>query len=144
MLAPNIIAQRRFPNHSILQGALAVLTSPADSTTYYAGNGFGTTIAAINRLYSERRGYISTITVEMVTSGTGSAETFSMWLRRNNTTDFLLSNTVTANNFWYTFAAGTTIAVAAGDYFELKFTTPAWVTNPGALYFQLSLGVDNV
>lgn len=109
--------------------------APADATTYYFGNDI---VTPINTVPDNRRVYIpvtGTIVYARVTffnTGTlGTAETSTISLRLNNTTDTAISALVT-NNALYTNFVNTalTIAVVDGDYFELKWTTPTWVTNP--------------
>jgi hypothetical protein len=116
--------------------------SPADSTTYYFGafpNTTLTTSAATKFLYIGRTGVIVAAYMLVLNSGTaGSAETSSIYLRLNNTTDTLLSNALTTNAQWATGVA-LSVAVTAGNYVEIKWVTPAWATNPTGLYINVQL-----
>ncbi len=61
----------------------------------------------------------------------GSAETSTINFRLNDTTDTVITAGVqnNATNTVYNNQA-LSIPVAAGDYFELKWVTPAYATNP--------------
>lgn len=114
--------------------------SPADATSYYLYNGQtpGTTNPTTDNLITFKMRVAATIrTVDLFIApqGTnGTTETGSGYIRVNNTTD----NTVFNNNLqWNGGAAGTTfnatgltIALAAGDFWVFKFTTPTFATNP--------------
>ena len=54
-----------------------------------------------------------------------------MSFRLNNTTDTTLSSAI-VNNASYTVVSvtGLSTAVAVGDYYEIKWVTPTWATNP--------------
>jgi len=60
-----------------------------------------------------------------------SGQPSTLNFRLNNTTDALISAMV-LNNAAVTSASHTTAAidVSAGDYFQIKWQTPIWVTNP--------------
>jgi hypothetical protein len=116
--------------------ASANTTSPADATTYY----FGfipvlalTTSNAVQRVYPPKAGTIRAVRI-IFNQVVGSAETSSMWLRINDTTDYLISSAVTNDSVVTTFLKqGLSIPLTTSDYFEIKWTTPTWVTNPTSL-----------
>lgn len=126
--------------------------SPADATTYYFGSNmlFGPdTSANVNRIYVPRSGQIARVRVNVRnTSVDGTAETSSMWLRKNNTTDYLLSNAITTNGFVYYINSAQAIDVIGSedsktaDYVEFKWTTPTWVTNPSAIVLAMQILVQ--
>ncbi len=119
--------------------------NPADATTYYMGinpqSAGGT--AAVNRIYIPRNGTITAAYVVFDNSGTlGTTETGTIAIRLNNTTDYSISASV-ANDVRPTVYnnTGLSIAVSAGDYIELKWTTPTYATNPTQVRVQ---GVINI
>jgi hypothetical protein len=110
--------------------------SPADGTTYYTGSIFGavaSSTAATRRVYIPRSGTITRIDLFMVCA-TGTNEQSTISLRLNNTTDTTISAVVdlSASPF-IANTTGLSIAVAVGDYVEVKWVTPTWVTNPTAV-----------
>lgn len=115
--------------------ATALQTSPADATTYYFGANFGSamnTTAQFSRIYIPRAGTVKAIYLTFANTGvTGSNETSTVSFRLNNTTDTTISSAVTndASNTAFNNTA-LTIAVVAGDLFEIKWVTPTWATNP--------------
>lgn len=109
-------------------------TNPADATTYYFGAHFGNaydTGAGTKRVYVPRAGLITKVFLQFSNGvGNGTTETSSVSLRLNNTTDYLISNAVDNSNTFVAQKADLSIPVAQGDYFEFKWVTPTWVTNP--------------
>lgn len=107
--------------------------NPASNTTYYIGQGLeATTIPQVQRIRVPRSGHISNITVSFINQGPGSAEASSLYVRKNNVEDTLLSATVTNNGIYSeVVAADLDVAVDAGDYIEIKWVTPAWAAMPG-------------
>jgi len=73
----------------------------------------------------------------------GTTETSSAYIRLNNTTDTTLSTTI-AHNAAITDVNVTdlSIAVAADDYVEIKWVTPAWVTNPAGTRISFVLHIE--
>lgn len=110
-------------------------SSPSDATTYYFGSipvQALTTTAASQRVYVPKSGFIRVVRLFFNNSGTlGSNETSTVSLRLNDTTDTAISSAVTNDAVATTFVnSSLSIAVAAGDYFEFKWVTPTWATNP--------------
>lgn len=109
---------------------------PADSTTYY----FGAlpiapaTSGAERRLHVPRAGTITRVDVTSYAKTAGSAESVSLYVRKNDTSDTLVATVSASANLRYFQATGLSIAVAAGDYIEMKLVCPAWGTNPLGLY----------
>ena len=124
-------------------------TNLADATTYYMGQGG----YAVSTTVNTRNVYVPfTSTLTNVTIVTGSAvvattENTTVIFRLNNTTDTTLSSTIkfsggNAQSNGATLAyniTGLSIAVSAGDFFEIKFTTPTWVTNPTSASLTIHL-----
>ncbi|MBK8200333.1 MAG: hypothetical protein IPK75_18455 [Acidobacteria bacterium] len=110
---------------------------PADSTTYY----FGAlpiapaTTGAERRLHVPRAGTITRVDVTSYAKTAGSNESVSLYVRKNDTSDTLVATVSTSANLRYFQASGLSIAVAAGDYIEIKLVCPAWGTNPLSVYF---------
>lgn len=110
--------------------------SPADATSYYIGPWAGAQVTsalsgANRRMYIPHAMTISVVYGVFVQSTPGTNETSSIYIRVNNTTDYLISNAVVNNASLTTFnGTGLSIPVSAGDYIEIKWTTPTWATNP--------------
>ena len=124
-------------------GSVAIIASPADSTTYYCG-GHGLLMAVAQgnrRIYFNKACTIKVVTLYYLVSGTlGTTETLTVSLRLNQTTDTTISSAVTWDALNTVFTnSGLSIAVAAGDYFEFKHVTPAWATNPTNVNFMWTI-----
>lgn len=109
--------------------------SPADSTTYYSGarsTGSPATSANTRPFTIRRNGTIYAIDLIFVVDGTlASAETFTTYIRLNNTTDTTISSSCQMDAAYEQFSnAALSVAVASGDTVEIKMVTPAWATNP--------------
>ncbi len=122
------------------------LTSPADATTYYAGSA-GVVIGStegVHRIYIPKAGTIRAAYVTFINTGTiGTSETSTVSLRLNATTDTTISAAVTNNAALNipTSVSKTDLAVevAQGDFIEIKWVTPTWVTNPGTVIIQFNI-----
>lgn len=117
-----------------VDAAWSINLNPADSTTYYYGlieSGVSTTANQVP-VTIRRDGTIFAIDLLFNVNGTlSSAETFTTRFRLNNTTDTTISSScvmTAVNNVFSNTALN--ISITEGDTFEIKFTTPAWATNP--------------
>lgn len=125
-------------------GATVSLT-PADATTYYFGgsaiNSFNTTDGA-RRMYIPKSGTIKVIYVTFTQAG-GSSETSTISLRVNSTTDTQISNSVTNTAGVTVFNnSSMNVSVSAGDFIELKWVTPTWVTNPTVTLMSATIYIE--
>jgi hypothetical protein len=120
-------------------------SSPGDSTTYYFGayTGIGLQTTDGGRGFSvPRAGIITHVAITAIVTGTvGSAETSSMYLRKNATSDTLLTSTFALNSAG-AWQADPNVTVAALDFVEIKWISPAWATNPTGVYIQVLLAVE--
>jgi len=123
----------------------SVTLAPADATTYYFGGAFTnalTTTAAIRRLYIPKSGTIKAAYVTFSQTA-GTAETSTISIRLNNTTDTTITASVVNNAGVTTFNnTGLSIAVVEGDYIEIKWVTPTWATNPTAVICNVLIYIE--
>ena len=108
---------------------------PGDGLTiYFANSGYLglTTNATNNRIYVPKNctliGYDITGYID---GSSGTAETSTISIRIDNTTDVTLNSSITYTTTyqqWHSMALSTDIN--SGSYFNLKWVTPTWVTNP--------------
>lgn len=108
--------------------------NPNDSSTYYFGVFASlpmTTTAGVRRQYIPRPGIVRACVLNwFANSAIGSAESFTMYIRHNNSTDYAIAAVATAAAQKIFLNTALSIAVAAGDYIEIKLITPAWSNNP--------------
>lgn len=117
----------------------------ADATTYYFGSVYDqalTTSANTSTYKVPVKQVIRGYSLNIRNTGTlSSSETSTMYLRVNNTTDYVILDTVTLaaamNNFSGTIS--TPIPLSAGDTVEVKWVTPTWTTNPTNIKLNLAL-----
>ena len=114
-----------------LQGALAsVVFNPVASAVYYAGGIINATAAATiadtRRLYIPKTGTIKSCYGLFNQTASGSANTGTLNIRLNNTTDTAVGS-AQAHNVTNTLYSSTSlsIAVTQGSYIEFKWTCPA-------------------
>jgi len=110
-------------------------SAPVDATTYCFGNAPAAPIdtnCTWYRIYVPKTGTIKEVRGNLHTGGaSGTGESNSIYVRINNTTDLTVTTSLTTNNVSNPFSAtGLSQAVTAGDYLEIKWVTPTWVTNP--------------
>ena len=117
----------------------AASTNPTDATTRYIGGAPISQLSAYaNATYTAPvAGTVTAATFSWYGSGTaGSNETISMYVRVNDTTDYLIASVgnTSANKQFVNSALS--IALAANDTFSIKLVYPTWVTNPTSVYIS--------
>lgn len=116
-----------------------------NATTYYSGaiwgsNGLSNAPTGA-KIYIPRAGTISKI-YGVFNQSAGSAETSNLYLRVNDTTDYLIANNVNLSTGQFTFNASFNVSVTAGDFIVLKWITPTWVTKPTYISINSVILVD--
>lgn len=116
---------------------------PASSTLYFGQCNDSYNDAATRRkIYPQRAGKISAVAGEFVNVAS-SSEKSSLYIRVNNTTDYLVSSKIaTDTNSNYFSNNALSVPIADGDFFELKLVTPAWTTAPTSCRSFISVYVD--
>ena len=122
----------------------ALTSSPADAATIYFGNlpKAPVTAAATSKIYIRKAGTIKVAEIYCYSGTAGTAESWSLYIRKNNTTDTLVATLAVATNERVFTNSALNIAVAIGDYIEMKAINPTWATNPlttifgGYLYIE--------
>ena len=122
----------------------ALTSSPADGQTVYFGMlpKAPTTTAHISKIYIRSACTLKRAEIYCYSGTAGTNETWSLYIRKNNTTDTLIKTlNVNTNERVFTNDA-LSISLVAGDYIEIKGVQPTWATNPattiygGYLYFE--------
>ena len=110
----------------------ALTSSPTDGQTAY----FGTlpkvpqTTGGRSKIYIRKAGTIKIVEIYCYSGTAGSSEAWSLYVRKNNSTDTLIATVNAATSERVFSNTGLNISVAVGDYIEIKMVNPAWVTNP--------------
>jgi hypothetical protein len=118
--------------HGLTINVQALTSSPADGATIY----FGTlpkapvTVAATSKIFIRKAGTIKHAEIYCYSGTAGSAESWSLYIRKNNTTDTLIATVAAATNERVFSNSSLSISMAVGDYFEIKAINPTWGTNP--------------
>lgn len=110
----------------------ALTSSPADAATAYFGNlpKAPTTTANISKIYFRETGTINLAEIYCYSGTAGTNEAWSLYIRKNNTTDYLIATVSAATNERVFSNLALNIPIAANDYVEIKMVNPTWVTNP--------------
>lgn len=124
------------------------ITSPVDSTTYYLGSGGYplSTNLGYSRYRIPKAGHIKRVVIEAYNSGVVStSETSTVNLKVNTGANIvILNNTLRNNSNGAAYSNSVlNIVVAAGDYIELNWVTPAWVTNPGTVLLKNYIYIED-
>lgn len=120
--------------------------APADATIYYFAEATPT-LTTVATLYRNTAPYACKLIGAQImvsnTSTNGTNEASTLNFRLNNTTDVLLSNAIIIGGavpMSNTYAVtGLNQSIAANDTFNIKWTTPTWVTNPASVIVQVNL-----
>jgi len=122
----------------------ALTSSPADAATVYFGNlpKVPQTTANRSKVYVRKAATIKIAEIYCYSGTAGTGESWSLYLRKNNSADTLIATVASATAERVFSNTGLSIAMAAGDYFEIKSVQPTWATNPlttiwsGYIYFE--------
>jgi hypothetical protein len=115
----------------------ALSSSPTDAQTVY----FGTlpkapiTTANISKIYIRKAGTIKIAEIYCYSGTAGTSESWSLYIRKNNTTDYLIATLAVAASERVFSNTALSISVIAGDYVEIKGIQPTWATNPATTIY---------
>lgn len=115
----------------------ALTSTPVDSQTVYFGMlpKAPTTTANISKVYIPRSGTIKRVEIYCYAGTAGTNETWSLYIRKNNTTDTLIKTLGVNTNERRFYNDVLNISVVAGDYIEIKGVQPLWATNPATCIY---------
>jgi len=107
----------------------------ANATTYYFGGFAGsqpTTVAALVPVTAPKAGVLTNVHLIVWVNGTlATAGNCTLSIRVNNTTDYLVTNTLALTAVTNKVNVDTlTIPIAEDDEIEFKLLTPTWATPP--------------
>jgi len=122
----------------------ALTSSPADGDTIYFGNLLKAPTTTVNtsKVYIEKTGVIRKANINCFSGTAGTAENWSLYIRVNNTTDYLIE-TIGVSASERIFNNGNlNIPVNAGEYFEIKAINPTWATNPLTTIFGGNIVIE--
>ena len=110
----------------------ALTSSPADGQTVYFGMlpKAPTTTANISKVYVRQAGTITAAEIYCYSGTAGTNESWSLYIRVNNSTDYLIQTVSAATNERVFSNSSLSISLNANDYFEIKSVQPTWATNP--------------
>jgi hypothetical protein len=115
----------------------ALTSSPADGATVYFGMmpKAPTTTANISKVYIRKEGTIKIAEIYVYSGTAGTNEAWSLYVRVNNTTDYLIA-TLSVNTNERVFSnTSLSIPISAGNYIEIKGVQPSWSTNPATTIY---------
>lgn len=121
------------------------ITAPADATTYYAGSLLTATpipSAGNRRIYLQKDCTFIGYSCNIFCYTGGTSETYTIYIRKNGTTDYALGTTFESATFAsakYFQANNLNVSFAKDDWFEIKIVTPTWATNPASLIHSFIL-----
>ena len=121
-------------NYALIALSASQSTTTDSQTMYWGGFPVAPSTTANRwRIYIPKAGTIKAVRIYSYAGTAGSAENWSMYIRKNNTADTLIQTLAVNTNdrVWANDALN--IAVAAGDYIEIKEIQPAWATNPATV-----------
>lgn len=115
----------------------------ADATNYFFTNSDGIApTTSYNILVTMLcPGIVKNVGILMLPGTAGSAETSSIYVRVNNTTDNLIASDVNLSTI-YAKSVNLSVALSTGDTFDIKWTTPTWATNPLNVAYWIVINVE--
>lgn len=110
----------------------ALTSSPVDAQTIYFGMLPKAPIATANvsKVYIREAGTIKRAEIYAYAGTAGTAESWTISIRKNNTTDTTIATVAAGSNERVFSNTALSISVVNGDYIEIKSVNPTWATNP--------------
>jgi hypothetical protein len=109
-------------------------TTTDSQTMYWGGMAVApSTTAARWRVYIPFTGTIKAAYIYSYSGTAGSNESWKMYIRVNNTTDYLIQDLTLSATDRVWSNTSLSISVNQGDYIEIKEVQPAWGTNPATV-----------
>lgn len=110
----------------------ALTSSPTDAQTIYFGMNplVPVTTGGQSPIYIRAAGIIKRVELLIKCGTAGTAEAWSFYIRKNNTTDTLIATVSLSNVLRVVSNKTLNITMIDGDYFEIKAVNPTWSTNP--------------
>lgn len=110
----------------------ALTSSPTDAQTVYFGQLPKAPViaAATSKVFIPKAGTIKVGVVYCYSGTAGTNESWSLYVRVNNTTDYLIGTVSAATSERIFSNSSLSISVNVGDYIEIKSVQPTWATNP--------------
>lgn len=140
------ISGLEFPKIGYEINVQALTSSPTDAQTIYFGvlPKAPTTTAAISKVYLRKAALIKRAEIYCYSGTAGTNESWSIYIRVNNTTDYLIATLAVSTSERVFSNTALNISLAAGDYFEIKSVNPTWATNPLTTIFGGRIYVEEV
>lgn len=137
---------------SLGQGSISFSSGQAGSFTLTASGGQTTLVDGQTLFFLTDQGQLSlvidqktvtmmkdcelkSILVESFSTTSGTAERWDLFIRVNNTVDFLIASVSAATSKRLWVNTGISIRLNAGDTIVIKSVNPTWATNPSATRF---------
>jgi hypothetical protein len=116
--------------------------TPADATTYFISPTGGLVATAANyKLRIPRAGVIRRVYIDGNCT-TGTSETSTISIRLNDTTDTTIVSTLAFNASPFAFSnTSMSVTVAQGDFINVKWVSPSWVSNPTNVSMWVSVWI---
>lgn len=122
----------------------ALTSSPVDNQIVYFGNlpKAPMTTGSQSKVYIPVSGTIKKAEIYTYSGTAGTAEEWSLYIRKNDATDYLIS-TLDQSASERNFRSDTlNISVSSGDFIEIKGVQPTWVTNPATTIYGGNIFID--
>ena len=121
-------------NYALIVHSASQSTTTDSQTMYWGGFPVAPNTTADRwRVYIPKAGTIIAARIFSYAGTAGSNENWSMYIRKNNTSDTLIQTLAVNTNARVWANDVLSIAVVAGDYIEIKEIQPAWGTNPATV-----------
>ena len=124
----------------------ALTFSPTGSQTIYFSNLLRVPTSSLNRskIFVEETVVITGANVYSFAATAGTDESWSMYIRVNGTTDYLVETVSAATNERIFNNSSLNITVNAGEYFEMKMDNPPWSIPPASVVLAGNVFTSNI
>lgn len=128
--------------YTLMAGAIASNTTSGANMYIGMASRVVSGTAAISRVYIPQSGTVKRIDLVSSSATAGTAESWTMSFRLNNSTNTTIATVASATTTRVWSNSSLSIVVAAGDYFEITALNPTWATNPGSTSYYATVYIQ--
>lgn len=147
-MAETVVGSRQVKHKYTIPVWLNNAGTLTDATTWYCGLNGNTstenqTTEDESNIYVYKACTIKAANIRYYFSiGAGTSEDWSIYIRKNSTTDTLIQTVSSTANPRVWTNTGLSISLASGDYFIIKVVNPTWSTNPSTSATNISIVIE--
>jgi hypothetical protein len=128
--------------YTIAAGAISSTMTASQAIYFGTASRVVSGTAGVCKVYIPQSGTVKSIYLTGASATAGGADNWTMSFRLNTGSPTTIATVGSASTTRLWSNTGLSIAVVAGDYFEITSTNPAWTSAPGATVFYATIYIQ--